>query len=257
MTETASPGRRYRFNPIIRVLVDIAHVHLEYTTSTVTGSPHLACCFRSELRRNSSLLSLPSAQLVERFFNKIKQCRRVAARYDKFAANCLAFVQLASMWLWLRVNQSTQRFRVPFCQTNPIRARPIHENESAGGGTVRRSSPRSLSSDLRGWNEHNLCRSPLSSPGQPAECSRCRIDLVVVGAFIEGAQFVKEGFVPVGFEQLTKPCSHCAASGLARWLLEPSSSSVITDQPWSLPTKCVAWNLPAPPSSLDSRIVVS
>ena len=33
--------------------------------------------------------------LVERFFNKIKQCRRVATRYDKLAANYLAFVQFA------------------------------------------------------------------------------------------------------------------------------------------------------------------
>jgi hypothetical protein len=35
--------------------------------------------------------------LVERFFNKIKHCRRVAARYDKLAANYLAFVQLAAI----------------------------------------------------------------------------------------------------------------------------------------------------------------
>src|SRR3546814_16304082 len=28
--------------------------------------------------------------LVERFFNKIKQCRRIATRYDKLAANYLA-----------------------------------------------------------------------------------------------------------------------------------------------------------------------
>jgi hypothetical protein len=41
--------------------------------------------------------------LVERFFNKIKHCRRVAARYDKLAANYLAFLQLASIGLWLRV----------------------------------------------------------------------------------------------------------------------------------------------------------
>jgi transposase len=40
--------------------------------------------------------------LVERFFNKIKQCRRVATRYDKLAANYLAFIQLASIRLWLR-----------------------------------------------------------------------------------------------------------------------------------------------------------
>jgi transposase len=45
--------------------------------------------------------------LVERFFNRIKHCRRVATRYDKLAANYLAFVQLASIRLWLRVNEST------------------------------------------------------------------------------------------------------------------------------------------------------
>lgn len=45
--------------------------------------------------------------LVERFFNKIKHCRRVATRYDKLAANYLAFIQLAAIRLWLRVNEST------------------------------------------------------------------------------------------------------------------------------------------------------
>jgi transposase len=44
--------------------------------------------------------------LVERFFNKI---RRVATRYDKLAANYLAFVQLASIRMWPRVNGSTKR----------------------------------------------------------------------------------------------------------------------------------------------------
>ena len=45
--------------------------------------------------------------LVERFFNRIKQCRRVATRYDKLAANYLAFVKLASIRLWLRVYEFT------------------------------------------------------------------------------------------------------------------------------------------------------
>jgi transposase len=45
--------------------------------------------------------------LVERFFNKIKQCRRVATRYDKLAANYLAFIQIASIRLWLRANECT------------------------------------------------------------------------------------------------------------------------------------------------------
>jgi transposase len=44
---------------------------------------------------------------VERFFNSIKHCRRVATRYDKLAANYLAFVQLASIRLWLRVYEFT------------------------------------------------------------------------------------------------------------------------------------------------------
>ena len=38
---------------------------------------------------------------------RIKQCRRVSTRYDKLAANYLAFIQLASIRLWLRVNEST------------------------------------------------------------------------------------------------------------------------------------------------------
>ena len=55
-------------------------------------------CFSRHLYR--------ARNLVERFFNKIKQCRRVATRYDKLAANYLAFIQLASIRLWLRVNKS-------------------------------------------------------------------------------------------------------------------------------------------------------
>jgi transposase len=51
-------------------------------------------CFSPHLYR--------ARNLVERFFNKIRQCRRVATRYDKLAANYLAFIQLASIRLWLR-----------------------------------------------------------------------------------------------------------------------------------------------------------
>ena len=45
--------------------------------------------------------------LVERFFNKIKQCRRIATRYDKLAANYLAFIKLASIRIWPRAYEST------------------------------------------------------------------------------------------------------------------------------------------------------
>ena len=35
--------------------------------------------------------------LVERFFSKIKSCRRIATRYDKPATNYLAVVKLAAI----------------------------------------------------------------------------------------------------------------------------------------------------------------
>jgi len=44
---------------------------------------------------------------VERFFSKIKQCGRIATRYDKLAVNYLAFIKLASIRLWLRSYEST------------------------------------------------------------------------------------------------------------------------------------------------------
>jgi transposase len=47
-----------------------------------------------------------SRNLIERLFNKIKQCRRVATRYDKLAANYLAFIKLASIRVWVRANES-------------------------------------------------------------------------------------------------------------------------------------------------------
>ncbi len=56
-------------------------------------------CFSPHLYRNRNP--------VEQFINKIKRCRRVATRYDKLAANYLAFVKLACIRLWLRVNENT------------------------------------------------------------------------------------------------------------------------------------------------------
>ena len=64
--------------------------------------------WRNAIARTRSALVLYRARnLVERFFNKIKQCRRVATRCDKLAAKYLAFIQLASIRLWLRVNEAT------------------------------------------------------------------------------------------------------------------------------------------------------
>ena len=38
--------------------------------------------------------------IIERFFNKLKQFRRVATRYDKLLVNFMGFVKLAAIAIW-------------------------------------------------------------------------------------------------------------------------------------------------------------
>jgi len=42
-----------------------------------------------------------SRNLVERFFARIKQFRRIATRYDKLASRFAAFVSIAAAFIWL------------------------------------------------------------------------------------------------------------------------------------------------------------
>lgn len=42
-----------------------------------------------------------------RFFNKAKQFRRIATRYDKLAENYLAALKLVAIRIWLHVNETT------------------------------------------------------------------------------------------------------------------------------------------------------
>ncbi len=44
---------------------------------------------------------------IERFFNNLKNARRVATRYDKTADSFMAFVQIASIKIWLRFVNTT------------------------------------------------------------------------------------------------------------------------------------------------------
>ena len=44
---------------------------------------------------------------IERAFNKLKQFRRIATRYEKLAANFLAMIKIATVRLWLRAYEST------------------------------------------------------------------------------------------------------------------------------------------------------
>ena len=40
--------------------------------------------------------------VIERFFNKLKQFRRVATRYDKLLITFMGFVKLVAIAIWLR-----------------------------------------------------------------------------------------------------------------------------------------------------------
>jgi len=44
--------------------------------------------------------SLPQRNLIERFFSKLKQFRRVATRYDKLAATFASTVFIAAIIIW-------------------------------------------------------------------------------------------------------------------------------------------------------------
>ena len=60
--------------------------------------------------------------MVERCFNKLKNARRLATRYDKTADSYLGFIHLASIRLWMRefVNASyVSDMSVNWCATSP------------------------------------------------------------------------------------------------------------------------------------------
>ena len=51
----------------------------------------VACDFRAYKDRNR----------IERMFNRLKQARRIATRYDKTACSFIAFLNIAAARLWL------------------------------------------------------------------------------------------------------------------------------------------------------------
>jgi transposase len=71
------------------------------------AQPNIPSCARRVVRRSVDPAIYRQRNLVERFFCKLKQFRRVATRFDKLARNFLAAVLLASTRLWLRSYEST------------------------------------------------------------------------------------------------------------------------------------------------------
>jgi putative transposase len=55
-----------------------------------------------KVQRSYDTVLYKERNLIERFFNKLKQFRRVATRYDKLLVNFMGFVKLAAITIWLK-----------------------------------------------------------------------------------------------------------------------------------------------------------
>jgi transposase len=119
----------------LRLLISPGQVHdiscaeallngLERCTVVIADKGYDADCVRQHIRLQGAIPNIPNRSNrtrkyrwkkalyrqrnhVERFFNKLKQFRRIATRYDKLGAAFLAFVKLASVRVWLRSIEST------------------------------------------------------------------------------------------------------------------------------------------------------
>jgi transposase len=68
---------------------------------------HIPSTARRRTRRSVPPDIYRTRNLVERFFCKLKQFRRIATRFDKLARNYLAAIHLSATRIWLRQVEST------------------------------------------------------------------------------------------------------------------------------------------------------
>lgn len=71
------------------------------------GEAHIPTQSRVKVQRSVDRELYRRRNLVESFFCKLKQFRRIATRFEKHATNFLAAVALASARLWMRAVEST------------------------------------------------------------------------------------------------------------------------------------------------------
>lgn len=71
------------------------------------AQPNIPSCSRRIVKRSVDPALYRRRNLIERFFCKLKQFRRVATRYDKLARNFLAAVLIAATRIWTRTYEST------------------------------------------------------------------------------------------------------------------------------------------------------
>jgi transposase len=75
--------------------------------------------------------------LIERCFNKLKQFRHIATRYDRNPLNYLAMIKIAVVRLWLRFYESAAYCTVSQCRA---RSRPSRSTSSLTRKPITRST---------------------------------------------------------------------------------------------------------------------
>jgi len=88
-------------------MIDTSIVRVHQPPACITGTKDSPGPITRRIDQQVSRVSVPCSKSARTVLQQDQHCRRVATRYDKLAANYLALVQLASIWLWLRVNEST------------------------------------------------------------------------------------------------------------------------------------------------------
>jgi transposase len=75
-------------------------------TTPILDRPDIINRWVGELIESSAFNEPVSNEMLCVSIETLPHCRRAATRYDRLAANYLAFVQLASIRLWLRIHES-------------------------------------------------------------------------------------------------------------------------------------------------------
>ena len=70
------------------------------------GEAHIPTQSRVRIQRSVPPSLYRQRNLVERFFCKLKQFRRIATRFEKHADNFMAALALASARIWMRAIES-------------------------------------------------------------------------------------------------------------------------------------------------------
>ena len=106
-----SPGQTHEMKLAHEVLADVADAYVvgdsAYSSSELIAALEKRGCQAvignnpTHPTRTIDTHLYAERYLVEHYFQKIKRFRRIAMRFEKLAGNFLAFVQLASVLVWL------------------------------------------------------------------------------------------------------------------------------------------------------------